>query len=86
MVEVELPEVGKVTVSRTVDCLGMVCPKPQLLTKKALKEMKSGEVAEILIDNPASVEAVPGVIKKSGGKLLAKIKEGKTFKLYVRKE
>ncbi|RLG56624.1 MAG: sulfurtransferase TusA family protein [Candidatus Hydrothermarchaeota archaeon] len=85
MMEVELPGVGTVTVNKVVDCLGMVCPKPQLMAKKALKEMKSGEVVEILIDNPSSAEAVPGVIKKSGGILLGQIKEGKVFKLYAKK-
>jgi tRNA 2-thiouridine synthesizing protein A len=68
-----------------VDCKGMVCPKPQLLTKKAASEMKEGEVAEVLITNPASVEAVPRIIEKSNSTVLGTIKEGNLWKLYFRK-
>jgi TusA-related sulfurtransferase len=85
MAEVELPDVGKVTVSRVIDCKGQVCPKPQLECKKAAKEMADGEVAEMLITNPASVEAVPGIVKKSGCTLLGTIKEEGLWKLYFRK-
>jgi TusA-related sulfurtransferase len=83
--EVELPEVGKINVDRVVDCQGMVCPRPQLEVKRAASQMKEGEVAEVLITNPASVEAVPGILKKAGCTLLGKVKEGNVFKLYFRK-
>jgi TusA-related sulfurtransferase len=85
MAEVEIPNVGKVNVTRVVDCSGQVCPRPQLEAKKACKEMSEGEVAEMLITNPSSVEAVPGIIKKSGCTLLGTIKDGNTWKLYFKK-
>jgi len=83
---VEIPGVGAVEVNKSVDCLGQVCPKPQLLAKKDLNDLNSGEILEILIDNPASVEAVPGVIKKNKASHLGTIKEGNTFKVYAKKE
>jgi TusA-related sulfurtransferase len=83
--EVEIPDVGKVTIAKVIDCKGMVCPKPQLMCKKAANEMQDGEVAEMLITNPASVEAVPSIIKKTGCTHLTTIKEGNLFKLYFRK-
>ena len=86
MAAVEIPGVGKVNVDRVVDCSGMVCPRPQLEVKKAANQMKSGEVAEVIITNPASVEAVPGILKKSGCTLLGQIKEDGKFKLYFRKD
>jgi len=85
MVEVELPDVGKINVDRVVDCQGMVCPRPQLEVKRAATQMKEGEVAEVLITNPASVEAIPGILKKTGCTLLGKVKEGNVFKLYFKK-
>jgi|Deesub1362A_J573_1020465.scaffolds.fasta_scaffold00131_33 tRNA 2-thiouridine synthesizing protein A len=85
MPEVEIPKIGKVNVSRVVDCTGQVCPKPQLEAKKACKEMVEGEIVEMLITNPASIEAVPKIITKSGCSVLGTIKDGNTWKLYFKK-
>ncbi len=85
MTEVEIPNVGKVKIDRTIDCKGMVCPRPQLEVKKAIQSMKSGEVAEVLITNPPSVRSVTEIIKKMKCELLANVKEGNVFKLYFKK-
>ena len=46
-------------VSQTVDCFGDSCPRPQLMTKKALSSSESNDVVEIMVDNPTSMEALP---------------------------
>ncbi len=86
MSEVEIPKVGRITVDTVVDCSGMVCPRPQLEVKKAAIQLKPGEVAEVILTNPASAETVPKILKKTGCTLLGYIKEQGTFKLYFRKE
>jgi selenium metabolism protein YedF len=40
--------------SKTVDARGQVCPKPIILTKKALTEVAVGESFTVLIDNETS--------------------------------
>jgi TusA-related sulfurtransferase len=85
MAEVEVPGAGTVTVDETVDCSGMVCPKPQLMAKKALKGLDSGQVAEMLITNPASVGPVKKIWEKEGATFLGEVKDGSTFKLYFKK-
>ncbi len=77
----EIPE----NIEKTVDCQGMVCPKPQLLIKKALNEMSDGQVGEMLITNPASVGAVQNVITKDGSTVLGEVKDGALFKVYFKK-
>jgi tRNA 2-thiouridine synthesizing protein A len=84
-VERNIPEVGKVDVSRVVDCRGMVCPRPQLMTQKALNEMLDGEVCEVLIDNPPSLETIPAVIAKNNSTLLGKIQDGNMWRIYFKK-
>jgi selenium metabolism protein YedF len=42
----------------TVDARGQVCPKPLILTKKALGEIPAGEELTVLIDNETSKENV----------------------------
>ena len=39
---------------RRLDCVGLFCPMPILKTREALKPMASGEVLEMLSDDPAS--------------------------------
>jgi len=43
---------------KTVDALGLLCPQPLILVKRALKEMRVGEELTVLIDNPTSRENV----------------------------
>jgi len=38
---------------------GDSCPRPQLMTKKALSATASNDVIEIMVDNPTSMEALP---------------------------
>jgi len=57
--EVTLDNGQSYLVSQTVDCLGDSCPRPQLMTKKALSACDSHDVVEILVDNPTSMEALP---------------------------
>ena len=37
-----------------LDVTGYVCPHPQLYTKKALEKIASGDVLELVFDNPSS--------------------------------
>jgi tRNA 2-thiouridine synthesizing protein A len=69
----------------SVDCSGMVCPKPQLLAKKALKGLGDGQVAEMIITNPASLGPVKKIFEKEGASLAGEEKDGATFKLYFKK-
>jgi selenium metabolism protein YedF len=51
---------------KTVDCRGMTCPKPLILTKKALNDLASGQSIEILIDNETSKQNVERFLKDNG--------------------
>lgn len=42
---------------KKLDCRGLACPKPVIMTKKELEAMKSGEL-EIIVDNVAARENV----------------------------
>lgn len=55
----------------TLDERGEVCPIPDVDTRKKLKEMKSGEILEVLIDYALSKERIPVVVKEVGGEVIA---------------
>ncbi|KAA3626548.1 MAG: sulfurtransferase TusA family protein [Proteobacteria bacterium] len=83
--DIELPGLGSITVSRSIDCTGDSCPRPQLLTMKTLEQMREGEIMELLSDNPASVEAIPAMMLVLYSTHLATIKGDGGWRIYVRK-
>ena len=72
--------------AKSVDCIGDSCPRPQLMTKKALGAAASGEVIEVLVDNPSSVEAIPPMMDDLAASHLETIKQDRCWKIYVRKD
>jgi len=53
-----------------LDLRGTVCPYPVLYTRKALENLKGGEVLQVILDNPPSLETVPASVKASGHDIL----------------
>jgi tRNA 2-thiouridine synthesizing protein A len=82
---VEVPGVGLLTIVRQVNCLGDSCPRPQLLAKKALSEVNEGDVVEVLVDNPSSVEAIPPMMAELRCTHVATVKDPRQWRVYVRK-
>ena len=64
--EVQLQDGTKVTVNNRLDCIGDTCPRPQLKLKKSIKGMESGEIVEVLINNPPSLETLPALCTEIG--------------------
>ncbi len=52
----------------SIDVRGQVCPYPELLTLRALQNLSSGDVLEIILDNPPSVRDIPKTIERKGYK------------------
>lgn len=76
---------GPVQVHIRINCLGAVCPRPQLLTMRALDHMSDGEVLELLVDNPSSAEAIPAMGMTLGSTHLATVRDTAGWRIYVRK-
>ncbi len=75
---------GKIT--QTVDARGMLCPKPILKSKKALKTLDVGEVLEILTTDPGSVSDIPSWIHVTEQELiLSEEQTSQNFRFLVRK-
>ena len=75
-----------VELARVVDCIGDSCPRPQLMTKKAVGQIASGEVIEVQLDNPTSVEALPPMCDELSATHLETIQEPRCWKVYIRKD
>ena len=66
-----------------VNAVGEVCPKPVIMTKKALKEIESG-VVEVSVDNQTSKENVEKVAKEMGHTFETR-EEGNVFVITITK-
>lgn len=82
---VTLPDGTSVTVAQQINCLGDSCPRPQLMTKKALTGAASGGVVEVMIDNPTSMEAIPPMMKDLASTHLATVRADRYWRVLVRK-
>jgi tRNA 2-thiouridine synthesizing protein A len=82
---VTLSDGQSVEISARIDCLGDSCPRPQLMTKKALGNAASNDVIEILIDNPSSMEAIPPMLPELNATHIETIKGKRRWEVYVRK-
>ncbi len=82
---VDLPGIGPVEVACSVDCLGAVCPRPQLLTMQMVEELADGDVFELLSDNPTSVETIPSLAMVLCSSHLATVRDADGWRIYIRK-
>lgn len=71
--------------SYSLDVRGHVCPYPELLTLRALQSLSSGDVLEVILDNPPSVRDIPIAIEKRGyGKPDVLSADKGTWKIIIR--
>lgn len=62
---------AEITPNKMLDERGKICPYPDVDTMTALKKMQKGEILEVLVDYPMSIERIPRSAKKWGHKVLA---------------
>ena len=84
--EVKLSDGISYCLVQQLDCLGDSCPRPQMMTKKALNNMQTNNVVEITVDNPSSMEAVPAMGPQLGATHLETVTKKNCWKIYMRKD
>jgi TusA-related sulfurtransferase len=73
-------------ITATLDAVGVYCPVPILLTIEKMKELKKGQVLEILADDPEILEDMPNWCKTTKNRFLKVERDEGIYKLYVQKE
>jgi tRNA 2-thiouridine synthesizing protein A len=69
----------------TLDCIGLYCPMPIAKTAQKIKQLKPGQVLEILADDRGIKDDIPNWCKSTGNECLGIEDEGGIFKAYVKK-
>lgn len=84
--EVTLGDGQTYVLASRVDCLGDNCPRPQLMTKKALGTAAASDVIEVKVDNPSSMEAIPPMLPGLSATHLETVKGERCWDIYIRKD
>ena len=70
---------------QSLDCMGLYCPIPIVKTAERLKQLKPGEVLEVVADDTGIKEDMPAWCRATGNEFLGIEEEGKEYRVYVKK-
>ena len=71
---------------KELDARGLNCPLPILRAKKALADMKTGQVLRIVATDPGAVKDFEAFSKQTGNALLEHSAADKEFTFFLRKK
>ena len=71
---------------RELDARGLNCPLPILRTKKALNDMKTGNVLRVLATDPASVKDFLAFSKQTGNMLIEHSEADGIYRFYLQRK
>lgn len=78
-------ELKNLEVSKSVDARGTACPGPLLEAKKAIGQINSGDVMEILSADEGTKVDIPKWCKKQGHEYLGTVEESGFYKIFLKK-
>jgi tRNA 2-thiouridine synthesizing protein A len=70
---------------KELDTRGLNCPLPILKAKKALTDMRSGEVLKVVSTDPGSMRDFQAFARQTGNELVEQASEADEFVHYIRR-
>lgn len=70
---------------KTLDCIGLYCPMPIIKTAEKIKELKAGEVLEVVADDKGIKLDMPAWCQSTGHEFLGVEEESGEIKVYIKK-
>jgi TusA-related sulfurtransferase len=70
---------------KSIDCFGLMCPMPIIMTAKTVKEMKIGQILEVIATDKGIKQDMPAWCKTTGNECLTIEDKGEEIKVYVKK-
>lgn len=70
---------------RKIDCTGLFCPIPVVKTREAMKGMVTGQVLEILSDDPGSDPDLKTWARMTGNEMVDITRDGAVYRFLIRK-
>lgn len=72
-------------IAQTLDLKGLSCPLPIVKTAKALKDLPSGTLVEVLATDPGSVPDFAAWATATGNELVTSAEEDGVYRYVIRK-
>ncbi len=72
--------------NQTLDCIGLYCPMPIFKTAQKIKELKSGEVLEVIADDKGIKQDLPAWCRTTGNECLGLEEKDGEFHVFVKKK
>lgn len=69
----------------TLDCVGLYCPMPIYQTANKLKELKVGQVLEVLASDEGIKEDAPSWCRATGNEFMGWEEKDGEIKVYIKK-
>ena len=66
-------------IAKELDARGLNCPLPILKAKKALSELRSGDILKVLATDPGSIRDFQAFSNQTGNELLLQNEENAVF-------
>lgn len=76
---------SEISVTQTLDTLGLRCPEPVMLVRKNIRHLNDGEILLIIADDPATTRDIPSFCQFMDHTLLQSEMEKPPFKYWVKK-
>ncbi len=70
---------------QTLDCLGLYCPIPIIKTAERVKQLKQGEVLEVVADDKGIKLDMPAWCEATGHEFLGVEEQGGEIRVYVKR-
>lgn len=71
---------------QSLDCLGLYCPMPIVKTAQKIKDLKKGEVLEVLSDDRGIKQDMPAWCESTGNECLGIEEKDDEIRVYVKKK
>jgi tRNA 2-thiouridine synthesizing protein A len=74
------------TIAKTLDCKGLSCPLPIAKTAQAMRDLRPGELLEVLATDPGSVPDFGAWSTTTGNQIVEQTQADGVFRFLLRKK
>ncbi|MEA3496576.1 MAG: sulfurtransferase TusA family protein [Bacteroidota bacterium] len=79
-------ELKDIKANKVIDARGTACPGPLLAAKKAIADLGSGDIMEVLSADEGTKRDIPKWAEKKGHDYLGCVEDSGFFKLFLKKK